>query len=413
MKNFKSFFVFVVLSFLLISNFFACTTAIVSGKHTTDGRPLLVKHRDSGFIQNKLMFFDDGDYTYIGLVNSADSTGTEVWGGCNSTGFAIMNSASYNLKPDDDTTSLKDQEGVIMKRALHVCETLDDFEKLLEDWTKPMGIEANFGVIDAHGGAAYYECNNFSFTKIDANDPKIAPFGYVIRTNYSFTGADDEGYGYIRYMNAEELFYQAKATNNLNYKFILQDVSRNLKNSLTNVDLKENIFSEKKDRFFHFEDFTPRKSSVSTILVHGVKPGESPKLATVWTILGFPLCSVAMPTWVDAGEYLPEILLADSTGNAPLCDMALQLKDECFPIKRGSGYRYINITKLINKESTGFMQQLKPVEDKVIMMTDEKMGAWRNHGHIPAEEAHNFYSRINLLVKTAMEKLVSKTEAKW
>ncbi len=70
----------------------ACTTAIISGKYTTDGRPLLYKHRDSGFYQNKLMYFKDGAYEYIGLVNSEDVEGIEVWSGSNSAGFAIMNS---------------------------------------------------------------------------------------------------------------------------------------------------------------------------------------------------------------------------------------------------------------------------------------------------------------------------------
>ena len=35
----------------------AWTTAIVSGKYTMDGRPLLFKHRDSGKLQNKIMYF--------------------------------------------------------------------------------------------------------------------------------------------------------------------------------------------------------------------------------------------------------------------------------------------------------------------------------------------------------------------
>ena len=46
---------------------YACTTAIISGKATVDGRPLLFKHRDTGHSQNKLMFFEDGDYNYIGF----------------------------------------------------------------------------------------------------------------------------------------------------------------------------------------------------------------------------------------------------------------------------------------------------------------------------------------------------------
>ncbi|TFH00370.1 MAG: hypothetical protein E4H13_07665, partial [Calditrichales bacterium] len=214
----------------------ACTTAIITGKSTPDGRPLLYKHRDSGFTQNKLMFFDGDGYSFIGLINSEDQTGEEVWIGSNSAGFAIMNSASYNLAVDD-TIRLKDQEGVIMKAALGRCATLADFEKLLDEWPKPLGVEANFGVIDAQGGAAYYETNNFSYTKIDANDPAVAPFGYLIRTNYSFTGSADDGYGYIRYLNAENLFYQAAAEHALTHRFLLQKVSRNLYHSLVKTDL--------------------------------------------------------------------------------------------------------------------------------------------------------------------------------
>ena len=35
----------------------ACTTAIVSGKYTTDGRPLLFKQRDTPQLENKLWLF--------------------------------------------------------------------------------------------------------------------------------------------------------------------------------------------------------------------------------------------------------------------------------------------------------------------------------------------------------------------
>ena len=43
--------------------------------------------------------------------------------------FAIMNSASFNLREDKDA-KFKDQEGVIMKKALQSCKTLEDFEKI-------------------------------------------------------------------------------------------------------------------------------------------------------------------------------------------------------------------------------------------------------------------------------------------
>ncbi len=328
----------------IIQTNFPCTTAIVSGKYTKNGRPLLLKHRDSGFEQNKLMFFEDGKYDYIGLVNSEDIYGIEVWGGVNSKGFAIINSASYNLKPDNDTTTVVDREGIVMKLALQECATIDDFENLLLSMDKPLGVEANFGVIDANGGAAYFETNNFTYNKIDVNDKKIAPFGYVIRTNYSFVTNRNDGYGYIRYNTANELFYEASLENNLSAKFILQDVSRSLKHSLLNINLKENIeFSENETELIPFQDFIPRKNSCATVVIEGVKPNESPELSTLWTILGFQLTSVAIPTWVEGGAELPKILMADKSGNAPLCEKALELKEEIFPVKLGNGKRYINI----------------------------------------------------------------------
>jgi hypothetical protein len=379
----------------LTQTIFPCTTAIVSGKYTKSGRPLLLKHRDSDFEQNKLMFFNDGKYNYIGLVNSEDKIGKEVWGGVNSEGFAIINSASYNLKPDSDKTELMDKEGEIMKLALQNCSTIEDFENLLLNHKKPIGVEANFGVIDAKGGAAYYETNNFTFNKIDANDLSAAPFGYLIRTNYSFITDKNSGYGYIRYNTANELFYEASLKNNLSVNFIIQDLSKSLKHSLLDIDLKQNIqFSETEEKFIPFQDFIPRNSSCATILIEGVKPNETPELATLWTVLGFQLTSVVFPTWVKSGSELPKLLLADDSGNAPLCNKALKLKNELFPVKLGNGQNYINIPRLINKEKTGFLQKLKPLEDKIIEKTNSKLNEWRKNKQLPKDEVDNLYNYL-------------------
>ncbi len=377
----------------------ACTTAIITGKATPDGRPILWKHRDSSDFQNKLMFFKDGRYEYIGLVNTKDKTGEEVWAGCNSSGFAIMNAASYNLNIND-TTKAKDREGIVMKMALKTCETVVDFEKMLNDMPKPLGVNANFGVIDAKGGAAYFETGNFHFTKFDANNPTVAPFGYLIRTNYSFTGPIDDGYGYIRYSMAENLFNQAQAMNTLSAEFILQEASRCLKHSLTGIDLEEQASDchENQTKFIPFEDFIPRYSSTATFLVQGVKPNESPTFCTIWTILGFPLCSVAFPTWIEGGENLSPLLIEGQNQVAPLCDFALKLKAQCFPIKRGSGSKYLNITALVNQEKTGMLQKLAPVEAEILDKTAEKLPIWHQTG-MRRSEIQTFYRELENLVR--------------
>ena len=146
----------------------ACTSVIVSGKATTSGRPLMLKHRDTDDQKNSVRLFCGEQLVFIGLVNST-SPNNEVWTGTNEAGFAIMNTAAYNFREDSLPDVQMDREGELMYKALSTCVTTADFEQLLDSCSKPMGVEANFGVIDAHGGAAYYEVNNFRWVKYDVN----------------------------------------------------------------------------------------------------------------------------------------------------------------------------------------------------------------------------------------------------
>jgi hypothetical protein len=394
----------IILIILLLSvsvyQLHACTTAIVSGKYTQNGRPLIIKHRDTGELQNKMMYFEDGEYDYLGVVNSSDTLGSEVWMGTNSAGFCIMNSASYNLKVND-TTKIKDREGIIIKLALMQCRTIEDFEQMLADLPKPLGVEANFGVIDAFGGAAYYETDNWNFTKIDVNDPMVAPFGYVIRTNYSFTGSRDDGYGYIRYLTAEQLLYNAEATHSIDYKFFLKNISRSLKHSLLDKNWNRDFPKDSNDPFYIItQDYIPRYSSASTFLCEGVKEGEPAELTTMWTILGYQFCAAAVPTWVSGGNNLPKLLVADKSGNAPLCDTALKLKELVYPIKRGNGKSYMNLTSLFNKEGTGIYQKMRKIEDVIFSKTEIKLKNWRANG-IVTEEVKDHYHWLDQYISSA------------
>ncbi|MDT3695907.1 MAG: hypothetical protein ROY99_05895 [Ignavibacterium sp.] len=370
-----------------------CTTAVVSGKATDDGRPLLLKNRDSDFLQNRLVYFFDGKIRFIGLVNSADKENNEVWSGFNEAGFGIMNSASYNLKIND-TTKISDLEGKIMKLALAGCKTLSDFEALLDTLPKPLGVEANFGVIDAEGGAAYYEVNNFTFIKYDANDPAVAPNGYLIRTNYSFAGKENKGYGYIRYKTASDLFSNKIKNGKINFRFLINDVPRCLIHSLTETDLSKNLPDESDNKYVFFRDYIPRYSTTSAIVVQGVKNNQDPSLTTMWSILGFPLTSVAIPVWLTNDGSLPKILIADETGNAPLCDLALSLKNKVVSEQNDAKENYLNLSALMNKNNTGIKQKLTAIEEKVLNKAEEKISHWEKT-KFDSNEAKEFYEWID------------------
>lgn len=370
----------ILVSLVLIINFpaNACTTAVISGKYTPDGRPLLWKHRDTGFLNNKIVCFNDGKYSYTGLVNSGDIQNKSIWIGFNSEGFAIMNSASYNL--NNDTITQSGFEGRLMKQALQTCATIDDFEELLKSLNQPVKLEANYGVIDANGGAAYFELGNYKYEKIDANDPKIAPYGYVLRTNYSTTGKMGAGGGYIRFETADDIIKMAVKENRLTPGTIIQKASHSLYHSLTKVDLNDySGIPENTETFVCFEDFIPRKSSSSSVVIQGVKKGENPAFSTMWTVLGWPLSTVCVPVWMNPKVELPSLLLYDKKiKDSPMCYMGMEVKKECFPYEWGtSSKKYMNINALLNTNNTGILQKLEPFEDKIFEKAEALIESWR------------------------------------
>lgn len=211
---------------------FACTSVIVSGKYTRDGKAVMLKHRDSSCQITAVEYFQGSRFRFMGVVN-ADwrrhpvarvPKGTpEVWGGMNESGFAIMNTATYDLKDDDVPASLMDREGVVMYRALEFCETLADFEHFLDTLSRPMGIEANFGVIDNYGGAAYYEVNNHSWVKFDVNEE---PLGYRVVTNFTQTGRPQDRKGVDRYEKARKILASTEVPMvDWNHEFFIRYIS--------------------------------------------------------------------------------------------------------------------------------------------------------------------------------------------
>jgi len=374
----KKFFLVFVATVLFWNNSFSCTTAIISGKATPDGRPLLWKHRDTDQYNNKVMFFVGAQYDYIGIVNSQD-TQFHIWGGTNSAGFSIMNSASYNIIPENDKSAVKDLEGYIMKLALANCSTIKDFANMLDTLPKPWGISANFGIIDAQGGAGYYEANNFFYKFFDANDPLDAPNGYLVRTNFSISGKENEGAGYNRYQTAQNIINEALAQNGLTPAFFLHNASLCLRHDLTKTDLSNEFNKDNfSNRMYPFRDFIVRYSSSSTIVVQGIKGDESPLLTTSWVKIGFQPASVAVPVWVGKSDIVPTVLTSIGQDNSLLCDITLKLKEECFPyIKWSEGENYVLLEKLGNINGTGLMQLTVPFDLEIMARAEKIVEKWR------------------------------------
>lgn len=337
---------------MAVSSAYACTSAIVSGKNTVNGRPLLWKHRDTGEENNKVERTPakNGNLEYIGLYNASDTACREAWMGYNSAGFAIMNTASYNLKDDTISADKMDKEGFFMARALQVCKNLEDFKVYIDTLSRPMYVEANFGVIDAQGNGGYFETNNYTYTFFDLAD---APDGILYRTNYSYSGREDEGYGYIREQNLKETIAPYLKEKQITPAIFTEEISRRFYHSLMCKD-----FTNCDEDWVVDQDFIPRRSSTATTVIEGILPGEDPALTTMWIGLGYPPCSEIRYVWLGDGGVPEDLRGLGENGHSQLCDTVVARKHEVFSIKRGSGKSYVNIGKMYNAEGTGYSQQM-------------------------------------------------------
>lgn len=334
---------------------FACTSAIISGSRTLNGRPLMWKHRDTGKEDNKVerVPATADRYEYLALFNSDDAELKEAWMGYNSQGFAIMNTASYNLKDDDIPADQMDKEGFLMTIALRRCASVDEFQRLLETLPKPLGVEANFGVIDALGNGAYFETNNYTFTRYDLKD---APDGVLYRTNYSYSGRPDEGAGYVREESEKKLLAPHIAASDFSPVVFTEEFSKRYYHSLLGHDYTEDGLEWIVD-----QDFIPRRSSSASCCVEGVRPGERPSGTVMWIGLGFPPCAELRLASLGENGVPQELRGSAENGHSPLCDQAVAMKNQVFPIRRGNGKQYLRIGLLYNAGGSGFCQKLIPL----------------------------------------------------
>ncbi len=344
-----------ILIVILVGGFaaMACTSAIISGKKTASGRPLLWKHRDTGCPDNRVELIKaHGDcYEFVAIFDATDPLDTAAWTGFNEKGFAIMNTASYNLNDDDVPESEMDREGVVMKLALEHCVTVDDFERLLQELPKPLGVEANFGVIDAQGNGAYFETGNYTYKKYDLSD---APDGVLIRTNYSYSGRLDEGMGYVREGNAKHLLAPHITAGDFEPWMFTEVFSRTFYHSLLGKD-----FTHNGEEWIVDQDFIPRRISTASIVIEGVAQREPSELTTMWIALGYPPCAETFAARIGVAGGVPSVL--NGTGDnhhSPQCDKVRERQAQVFSIERGNGQHYLNLSKLYNEEGTGYCQQL-------------------------------------------------------
>ncbi|MGD1047206.1 MAG: hypothetical protein ABR899_00465 [Candidatus Krumholzibacteriaceae bacterium] len=341
-----------------------CSTAIITSAATVDARPILWKNRDTDHLSNMVVFVNDAPYSYLGIVDADDPSGRRVWVGLNAAGFAIMNTVAYNLPKK--AGEAEDLEGVIMADALRLCKTVDDFESYIKRNTgRALGSQANFGVIDAAGGAADFEVHNNGYKRLNVADE---PQKYLLVTNFARSGEAGKGRGLVRFDRLTELF-RAKTDAKYSVTDVLETFARDTRNPiLANPGpAKKEKLPAGKPYYIYTQQTIDRASTAAAVVLQDVVPGKDPKDATMWVILGEPVTGIAVPLWVEAGEVPPELF---GEGAAPINQECMRLKTLMRPWKDDERVDYLDLTKLDNGAGGGWLALLVKKEQDIVKRTE-------------------------------------------
>lgn len=361
---------------LIPGDLLACTTAVISGRATADGRPLLWKNRDAPYRDNQVVYIAKGKYKCVAVVNAGKRDA--VWMGTNEVGLCIENSLCRDLT-EADAKGLGN--GGLMLKALQTCRTVADVEQLLEQTNGKRSTNATYGVIDGNGGAMLFEVSPTRFARWDANDPVDAPNGYVVRSNFAFMDQDlrtvtkeqaQKIYSGDRYLRADDLLKAALVDGKITTKYLLQHCARDLADSAGQPlcgSVNGTIGSL--PEMINTASTISRRTSVSAAVFHGVLPGENPSMTTMWVMLGEPGFSVAVPCWAAAGKTA-EPLVGDEKSS--LCSAVRELRSKHYsqPGKDGN--------EMLHGQQMQFIwKQTMHVENELLEAVSKARQTWRDH----------------------------------
>lgn len=340
-----------------------CTSVVATGAATVDGGSLLWKNRDNASeLSNKVIYVEEAPYSYLALVDGDPANGRLAWAALNSAGFGIANTATTNLPPSEPSGN----PAILMADAARTCATVDQFEQFLQkNFGKNRGTRSNFLAVDAVGGAAIFETHAHGLKRLNASD---AAEQYLPNTNFSRTGTADQGGGYLRFDRDTALLRQAPS-GRLSVGYILDVLTRDLGHTLLHHPERAQWRTLPADKpvWLHTNHTIDRPSTASAVVIQNVKPGEDPRLATMWVILGEPLTSVAVPLWVAAGAPPAELWEGKE---AVIVSESARLKNLLRPMKSAEGREYVDVTRLDNAAGTGWLPKTLAAERQIVAGAD-------------------------------------------
>lgn len=429
-----------LLLYLSLNIGYTCTIAVVSGKITNDGRPLLFKTRDErDEYRQEVKYFKpkaDEKYGHMSVVKWGFSRGNNLYpdvingAGINDAGLIITNTTVSGINPVNEITN---SNMYLLNYAISHCKNLLEFEDLLNRWhtiRKFSTVNGNFALVDNEGGAAIYEIYapiqgaKVQWEKFDANstvDDKGSFIGFVVRTNDNqwspYSG------GAAREKRANEILTNLLNKKDVSNITLMRELARDVCGDIEKVDL--NNFTEKQSDIpdelnskdihnFNTENCISRYNTNFAFIGRGVKKGEDKRLITMWVNLGEPSIGIFTPyfpfskkiplyAWADELPEQPNEQIVDENSSSVINNLIVNIGELSVyennkvtldplgiiildPIDRTVDYE-----KVVEIQNWVF-----PTEDVIIEKTEEFLDYLRKHVEVISEESLYEFSEYSL-----------------
>lgn len=345
-----------------------CTVGVVDQTASADGRPIAWKVRDTSFEYQQVLFSVDGKYKYIGIGKAGNSARSAAMA-LNDRGLALGNSL---LK---DIGDHRNGNSNCMRWLLENCATVEECLTAFGETIKgssdfyPGSPTFTLPIIGSDGKAYHVECGKteyYGYDPLDFGAEAVRKHAVVVRANQSHQnsdGSDDVETGGCRYYEGRDHLHNAVTNNG-----IFADDPKGGRG----VTIGELIQLARIGEPYEGKGWTTHRKicsqvTVSVMLAQGIKKGEDPRIAVMWSSLGNPDYTPFVPVWVDVAAHSDLTSPLTDGGQTPgLSYQARRLYEK----KDLEDYdQYVN-------------QRLEPMEANFIQAVNQARERWVSHGFV-------------------------------
>lgn len=352
----------------------ACTAVVVSGKHNVSGRALMIKVRDSDKVTD-MKQFNGPKYAFFGQTANLDTPHEKIKGvvsGSNTAGLCVASLTPGKGFPLD-TLKNKVSGGKLNFRALGTCANLAEFEAMVDEMLKSKYIVAHIAALDAGGHAAMYEIIGDRYVKYDADDPKVAPDGFRVMTNFTFAGDSALGHGQVRYDSTVEVMKSLPRT--ADGKFDLDPVS--LMDAVTRTfnhtaNKLHSLAELEGKKYYKGEDFVTRNRTNTIVTFESALPGEDASKVSMWVNIASPITTPAIPLIVNSG-FIPEYMTGAPGTPATLVAASMMIRDKyVYDSDKSKPFEWFNVAN-----TAILIEKTRLVEKFIIGQYSSALALWR------------------------------------